>query len=59
MLGIRDTGNLHFVMDQQKNLRENLQSHSVFAAEYVVPSHKINAFYLMNNSYVDIVLLSF
>jgi hypothetical protein len=29
MLEARDTGNLHFVMNQQKNLRENLQTRTV------------------------------
>lgn len=46
MLDTRDTDNLHFVMNQQKNLRENFHSRSVFAVEYVVSSHKINAFLL-------------
>ena len=59
MLDTRETGNLHFVLNQQKNLRENLQSRSVFAVEYVVSFHTINAFYSMNSSYMDIVLLSF
>jgi len=58
MLDARDTSNLHFVVNQQKNLRENIQSRTGFAVEYVVSSHKVNVFYSMNNSYLDIVLLS-